>query len=375
MCCCRSSTASRPAQSASADLPVPARPPSETMPTSGSSSRSRAIRCSALRPWMPKASRSPRTSRTLPSAVTRPSALPRSDWRTSPVWTGSSAASGTYSVSSVKSRSTCSPERDSSVIPVQPESVMASSARYSSARRPTEEALIRRGRSLETTVTSYPSAWRLRATARIRESLSPSRYPAGRTPGSEWLSSTRSVPPRSPSGIGASSRPYRIRKSSSRRRACRAKYPSSGWCRLASSSVTTTIGSTTSCSSKRAMAPGSASRTLVSRTYVRLSGMRRLLLVTTEGRTPSDEVGECDERSLGFPKGEDGPGSGPCARAGPRPPRRPQADCVYGPSCAKGLPGERTGCRSLGCDIRLVGDRMSTCQGYSLFGPKPCRCI
>ncbi|CAM5228094.1 hypothetical protein STANM309S_01620 [Streptomyces tanashiensis] len=32
---------------------------------------------------------------------------------------------------------------------------------------------MRSGRSLETTVTSYPSAWRLRATARIRESLSP----------------------------------------------------------------------------------------------------------------------------------------------------------------------------------------------------------
>ena len=42
-CCWRSSTASSPAHSASADLPVPARPPSETMPTSGSSSRSIAM--------------------------------------------------------------------------------------------------------------------------------------------------------------------------------------------------------------------------------------------------------------------------------------------------------------------------------------------
>ena len=64
-------------------------------------------------------------------------------------------------------------------------------------------------------MTSYPSAWRLRATARMRESLSPSRKPAGSTPGSEWLSSTRSVPPISPTGIGASSRPYRTRNSSS----------------------------------------------------------------------------------------------------------------------------------------------------------------
>ena len=49
----------------------------------------------------------------------------------------------------------------------------------------------------------------------------------------------------------------------------RAKYPSSGWWRLASSSVITTTGSTTSCSSKRVNAAGSASSTLVSRTNVR----------------------------------------------------------------------------------------------------------
>ncbi|RPK80592.1 hypothetical protein EES45_12665 [Streptomyces sp. ADI97-07] len=89
--------------------------------------------------------------------------------------TGYSAASGMKSVSSLNSRSTCSAARLSSDIPVQPESVMASSARYSSARRPTDDALILSGRSLETTVTSYPSACRLRATARIRESLSPNR--------------------------------------------------------------------------------------------------------------------------------------------------------------------------------------------------------
>ena len=52
---------------------------------------------------------------------------------------------------------------------------MASSARYSSARRPTEDALILSGRSFDTTVTSNPSACRLRATARMRESLSPRR--------------------------------------------------------------------------------------------------------------------------------------------------------------------------------------------------------
>ena len=52
-------------------------------------------------------------------------------------------------------------------MPVQPEST-ASSARYSSAVRPTADALTRIGRSLETTTTSRPSAARLAATARIR---------------------------------------------------------------------------------------------------------------------------------------------------------------------------------------------------------------
>ena len=45
--------------------------------------------------------------------------------------------------------------------------------------------------------------------------------------------------------------------------------PSSGCARLASSSVMTTTGSTTSCSSNRSTESGSASRTLVSRTNVR----------------------------------------------------------------------------------------------------------
>ncbi len=45
------------------------------------------------------------------------------------------------------------------------------------------------------------------------------------------------------------------RSSSSIRKALRAKNPSSGWCRLPSSSVITTTGSTTSCSAKRRSAP------------------------------------------------------------------------------------------------------------------------
>ena len=52
------------------------------------------MRCSALRPCRPKASRSPRTSRIRLSAVTRPSPLPRSESSTSPVWHGSSRSAG-----------------------------------------------------------------------------------------------------------------------------------------------------------------------------------------------------------------------------------------------------------------------------------------
>jgi hypothetical protein len=85
--------------------------------------------------------------------------------------------------------------------------LVIASARYSSASRPTADALIRSGRSLETRRDVGPSSARLRATARIRVSLSPSRKPDGSDSGSVWLSSTRSVPPTSPTGTGSSSRP------------------------------------------------------------------------------------------------------------------------------------------------------------------------
>ena len=149
----------------------------------------------------------------------------------------------------------------SSTIPVQPEST-ASWARYSSAGMPTDAAFTRIGMSLETSTTSRPSAERLRATARIRESLStPSsadvrRKPAGSTDRSLWFSSTCSVPPSSPIGTGLSSRPCFTRRSSSMRSAWRANQPSSGWCRFPSSSLITTSGRTTSCSPKRARRSG-----------------------------------------------------------------------------------------------------------------------
>src|SRR5580704_1811935 len=268
LCWRRSITASSPAHSASADLPVPARPPSDTMPISGSSSRSSATRCSALRPRRPNASRSPRTSWTDLSGLTRPRALPLDEVRTRPVWQGRSRA-GSHSKVPVSYSCSISPlPMSSSVLPVQPEPT-GSSARYSCAASPTAAALTRSGRSLLTRTTSSPSAARLHATDKMRESLSPIRNPAGSTCGSEWLSSTCTVPPSAPTGSSASSLPCSMRRSSRCRRAWRAKYPSSGWFRLASSSVMTTIGRTTLCSSKRVIAAGSASRTLVSSTYVR----------------------------------------------------------------------------------------------------------
>ncbi len=103
------------------------------------------------------------------------------------------------------------------------------SPRYSSASSPTAEALIRSGRSLETSVTVAPSSARFFATARMRVSLSPSRKPDGSALGSVWLSSTRMLPPSSPTGTGVSSRPFSTRSSSSIRSAARAKKPSSGW--------------------------------------------------------------------------------------------------------------------------------------------------
>ena len=63
-------------------------------------------------------------------------------------------------------------------MPVQPESI-GPDVLYSSAWTPTEAALTRSGMSLVTSVTSRPSAERLSATARMRESLLSTRNPAG----------------------------------------------------------------------------------------------------------------------------------------------------------------------------------------------------
>ena len=140
-CCRRSITASSPAHRASADLPVPARPPSETMPISGSSSRSSATRCSALRPRRPKASRSPRTSWTDLSGRTRPerAAVGRGEDAARCGRAGRGRPRTPRCLFRTAARChRC--RRSSSVIPVQPEST-GSSARYSCAASPTDGGL------------------------------------------------------------------------------------------------------------------------------------------------------------------------------------------------------------------------------------------
>ena len=92
-CLFSSSTFCRPAMRASADFPVPARPPIDTIPRASSSSMSMAIRCSADRPWTPKMSRSPRTIETRLPVRTRPSPDPRGEVMTTPVLTTSSETS------------------------------------------------------------------------------------------------------------------------------------------------------------------------------------------------------------------------------------------------------------------------------------------
>ena len=164
------------------------------------------------------------------------------------------------------------------------------SARYSWASSPTAEALIRSGRSLETSVTRWPSLARLRATARIRVSLSPSRKPDGSDCGVGVVELDPERAALRADGDGLVEAPVDDAQVVERAQRRAGEVAELGVVRLPSSSVITTTGSTTSCSAKRLSAPGSASRTLVSRTYVRrvlLSGRScerswvRSLLATT----------------------------------------------------------------------------------------------
>ncbi len=138
------------------------------------------------------------------------------------MFVGISAAAGMKTGSWPYRVETSSSLASTSATPVQPES-LTSSLRYSSACSPMAEALTRIGRSLDTTVTSRPSLARFLATARIRLSLSPPRKPAGSTSAEMWFSSTMSVPPSWPSGMGRSSPPCSTRRSSRSRSALRAK--------------------------------------------------------------------------------------------------------------------------------------------------------
>ncbi len=111
-----------------------------------------------------------------------------------PVWHGRSRASSRSTTPSENRSSITERSTSSSVMPVQPE-ITTSWAWYSSAGRPAAPALTRSGMSLLTSTTSCPSAARLSAHARIRESLSPVRNPSGSTDGSVWFNSTCRVPP------------------------------------------------------------------------------------------------------------------------------------------------------------------------------------
>ena len=111
---------------------MPALPPSDTMPTDSSSSRSSATRCSAERPRSPNTSRSPRTSCTRLSGLTRPSACELPPSSRIPVWHGRSRAASRSISPSANSASISSVDTSISSIPVQPD-VMTSWAWYSSA--------------------------------------------------------------------------------------------------------------------------------------------------------------------------------------------------------------------------------------------------
>jgi hypothetical protein len=179
--------ASRPAQSAERDLPVPARPPSETMPIDSSSSRSSADAAARRTDrGVPNASRSPRTSLTVLSGLTR--RAPSRATSGSPVRCGRAGApppppraprrrTGPATCSSVSSRSPC----------------RSTSGRWPGRagtrprRDPPRPALTRSGMSLLTSVTSRPSAASPSATERIRVSFESLRKPCGSTLWSAWF--------------------------------------------------------------------------------------------------------------------------------------------------------------------------------------------
>ena len=192
----RSRTASRPAHSARADLPVPALPPRDTMPTDSSSSRSSATRCSAERL---------RQAEDLTVSTDQLHALvcvdPAQGMRRAAEQPDSGVAGQVSGVGEIdflgEDRVDVRAEvTSSSVMPVQPD-VTTSGAWYSSAGRPTAPALTRSGMSLLHQRDSLALGGEVGGTGRIRASLVPVRKPLGNTEGSVWFNSTCSVPPQS----------------------------------------------------------------------------------------------------------------------------------------------------------------------------------
>ena len=176
-----SSTASRPAASASTLLPVPAWPPRLTMPTVGSASRSMAMRCSAERPahveqravaahevdalvGVHPAERRLRARRAARRRCCTAGRGPRR---------GRRRACVEQLVDRRRPRRRARRSRSS---------WCRWPARCGTRRRRGRrcDAFSRSGRSLVTTVTSRPSAARLRATARMRWSLLSALSAAGR---------------------------------------------------------------------------------------------------------------------------------------------------------------------------------------------------
>ncbi len=268
LCVRCSSTASRPAASASTLLPVPALPPRLTIPTSGSASRSTAMRCSAERPCTSK-SCAIAAHEVQPLVRRGPGRAPTATRRAArrPCCRAAHGPRRGRSPGRRTARRSPSGRRRARRSRSSSESI-ASSLRYSSASSPTIAALSRSGRSLVTTVTVVTLGGQVAGDGQDAVVVVvAARATWGRPARSWWLISTRSVPPcvvdRQSGGQRA------VRECAAPRAAAapaRAVQPSSGWLRLASSSVSTTNGRTMSCSSKRVSALGSASSTDVSST-------------------------------------------------------------------------------------------------------------
>ena len=203
------------------DLPVPARPPSETMPTSGSSSRSRAIRCSARAAV--DAERLAVAAHQADLLVRRrpgPAPLPRSESSTSPVWQGRSRAASRSSTPVVVQRRRGRAAVDLELGHAGPAGVdgelgaVLLGVEADGRRLDPHRQVLGDQRDVVALVGEVAGD---REDPGVVVAEPEARRAATR--GSVWLSSTRRVPPSSPTGTGSSSRPWLTRRSSSSRSA------------------------------------------------------------------------------------------------------------------------------------------------------------